>query len=210
MSYWIKLFLFRIPLRVFLSCWWLWWWLWLYYIRSFIGFFVPVFAYISITFVPCHKFRHSPLFMFAISRVWLRVYEADQTYLHPSFTAIQIISLPPAWLVACSFVPPAGSSSVPQAFPAISSSLSCIAHHWTTAGAEHFITAACGEKQTQTRGWAEGLRGALLVWDIPKAQVRAFWSICLRFKGANILFGDADADQLNYILIWCYTFLDIF
>lgn len=160
---------------------------------------MPVFAYISITFVPCHKFRHSPLFMFAISCVWLLVYEADQTYLHPSFTAIQIISLPPAWLVACSFVPPAGSPSVPQAFPAISSSLSCIAHHWTTAGAEHFITAACGEKQTQTRGWAEALRGALLVWDIPKAHVRAFWSICLRFKGANILFGDEDADQFNCI-----------
>lgn len=101
-------------------------------------------------------------------------YEADQAYLHPSFTAIQIISLPPlpqAWLVACSFfLPPAGSHSIPQAFPAISSSLSCIAHHWTTAGAEHFITAACREKQTQTRGWAEGLRGALLVWDIPKAN----------------------------------------
>lgn len=110
--------------------------------------------------------------------------------------------LAPAWLVACRFVLPAGSHSVPQAFPAISSSLSCIAHHWTTAGAEHFITAACGEKQTQTTGWAKGLkkRSPISVGyptDYP-TQPGAFWSTLLRLL--TCCFGNEVADQLSCIL----------
>lgn len=164
-SSWIKLFLFSIPVPIFFSCWWEWRRPWLCNIQIFIT-FVCVFAYISITFVSHHKSRHSPLFMCAISHVWLCFYEADQAYLHLFYCHSNLFSAP-AWLVACRLVPPAGSHSIPQAFPAISGSLSCIAHHRTTAGAEHFITAACREKQAQTRGWAKGLRRAPLVWDIP-------------------------------------------
>lgn len=129
------------------------------------------FAYISITFVPFHKFRRSPLFMFAILHMWL--WSRPSLFASKFYCHSNHLFTPPSPSMACGlqfFLPPAGSHSIPQAFPAISSSLSCIAHHWTTAGAEHFITAACREKQTQTRGWAEGLRGALLVWDIPKAN----------------------------------------
>lgn len=54
-----------------------------------------VHACISITFVSEDKSRHSPLFMRAISCMRLCVYVPEQSYLHLSFTAIQIIYSPP-------------------------------------------------------------------------------------------------------------------
>lgn len=90
---------------------------------------------------------------------------ASEFYCHSNHL---FTSGPTAWLLGCSFVPAAGLHSLPQAFPAISCSLSCMAHCWTTAGTEeHFITAACREKQRQTGGWAQGSRTPLLGWDIP-------------------------------------------
>lgn len=132
--------------------------------------FVP--ACISITFVSRDKSRHSPLFMRAISCMRLRVYVPEQAYLHPSFTAIQIIYSPPGqqhtfWPAALSRQ--LGYTAFPRLSPAISRSLSCTAHRWTTAGAEHFITAACREKQRQTGGRAQSSRRPLLGWDIPLA-----------------------------------------
>lgn len=125
---------------------------------------------ISITFGSADKSKHSALFVRVISCMRLCVYVPDQAYLHLSFTAIQIIYSPPGlqhgfW--PASFIPAAGLRSIPQTLPAISYSLSCMAHRWTSAGTEHFITTACREKQRQTGRWAQGSRRPLLGWDIP-------------------------------------------
>lgn len=128
--------------------------------------YLSVHACVSISFVFENKCRHSPLFVRAISYMCTRQSRfASKFYYHSNhfFT-----SEPTAWLLACSFVPAAGLHSFPQAFPAISCSLSCKAHCWTAAGAEHFITAACREKQTQTGSSAKGSRRPLLGWDIPR------------------------------------------
>lgn len=120
---------------------------------------VFVYACITITFMCEDRPRHSPLFMLAL---WL--YVPDQAYLH--FTAIQITYSPPSLQHS---LRPASLSHQQgyTAFPAISGFLSCMAHCWTTAGTEHFITAACRETQTKTGEWARGSRGPWFVWDIP-------------------------------------------
>lgn len=77
-------------LSAFISCIWPWGWL-----HTCVCMCAFVRACISITFVSADKSWHSPLFMRVISCMWLCVYVPDQAYLHPSFTAIQIIYSPP-------------------------------------------------------------------------------------------------------------------
>lgn len=67
--------------------------------------------------------------------------------------------------------------------PAISCSLSCMAHRWTTADAQHFIAAACREKQRRAGGWARGFKKTPVRMGYPVhrlAQLRPF--ICPSFK----------------------------
>lgn len=90
-------------------------------------------ACISITFVSEDKSRHSPLFMRAISCMRLRVYVPDRAYLHPSFTAIQIIYSPPG--LQHGFWPAALSRQLGYtAFPRLSPQSLALYHAWHTAG----------------------------------------------------------------------------
>lgn len=90
-------------------------------------------ACISITFVSADKSRLSPLSMRAMSCMRLCVYVPDQAYLHPTFTAIQIIYSPPglqhgSWPAA--LYQQLGST----AFPRLPPQSRALYHAWHTAG----------------------------------------------------------------------------
>lgn len=82
-------------LSVFISCRWSWRWQWVYNMQSYTAVSVRcVRACISFAFVSEDKSGRSPLFMRAISCMRFCVYVPERAYLHPSFTAIQIIYSP--------------------------------------------------------------------------------------------------------------------
>lgn len=155
-------------MSVFISCRWSWRWLWIYDMRSYMGDYVGMHA-LALLLSPrinpdallclCMPFHAQTTCLCTRSSLF-----ASEFYCHSNHL---FTSGPTVWLLVCSFVPAAGLHSLPQAFPAISCSLSCMAHCWTTAGTEHFITVACREKQRQTGEWTQGSRRPLLGWDIP-------------------------------------------
>lgn len=92
-----------------------------------------VHACISITFVSADKSRPSPLFMRVVSCMRLCVYVPGQAYLHPIFTAIQIIYSPPG--LQHGFWPAALYQQLAcTAFPRLPPQSHAPYHAWHTAG----------------------------------------------------------------------------